>query len=49
MAPSKCVPGAHDICLATQPVLPSVPKVPKVPKVLKVPGKLLVPTVRWHE
>ena len=49
LAPSKCVPGAHDMCLATQPVLPCVLKVPAVPKVSRVPSKLLVPNVRWHE
>jgi len=43
LAPSKCVPGAHNMCLATQPAVPSVPKVPSVP------SKLLVPNVRWHE
>jgi len=37
LAPSKCVPGAHDMCLATQPVVPSVPNVCNVPD------------VRWHE
>merc|ERR1719204_1318440 len=46
LAPSKCVPGAHDMCLATQP---GVPKVPMVPIVPSVPSKLLVPNVRWHE
>jgi len=37
LAPSKCVPGAHDMCLATQPVVPNVPN---------VLSKLLVPNVR---